>query len=438
VLLTRKPRRYQKGRYRIDWDNGISRDLLVSLPLVRGSEFASIGKNGVIGTPSAATTATTPKGTALKLDGTGYIALGTACLLPSASTPFTLALYELPDATSAFSSLVGLSGGSYQWLWIRGTNAAYYCAVSSSNYGAVQNFNSVGAQVAGVGHRFLLTSPGGVAGISGYRLWMDGVEQTSSGTTYGAAVSSTNYIGWDGYDTKFNGKLRDFNLWGRILSDAEIEAYFERPDQIYRGRYIPFPESAGGGAATDLTIQDATHAHGADNLALTLDTFLTIAEATHAHTADNITLTTGGANLAVDEALHTHAADNLALTLDTFLTVQDAAHGHAADNLVLTLDVFLAIADAMHAQAADNITLTIGGVDLIISEALHAHAADNLAFTLDTFLAVADALHAQTADNLTLSLGGALSDAEFRQMYDWLQDLYGRQLLTVGTFLALK
>ena len=104
----------------------------------------------------------------------------------------------------------------------------------------------------------------------------------------------------------------------------------------------------------------------------------------------------------------------------------------------LTLDVFLTIADALHAQAADNVTLTVGGIDLIIAEALHAHAADNLAFTLDTFLAVADALHAQTADNLTLSLGGALSDAEFRQMYDWLQDLYGRQLLTVGTFLALK
>lgn len=438
MLPTRKPRRYQKGRYRIDWDNGISRALLVSLPLVRGSEFASIGKNGVIGTPSAATTATTPEGTALKLDGTGYIALGTACLLPSASTPFTLALYELPDSTSAFSSLVGLSGGAQQWLWIRGTNASYYCAVGRENYGAVQNFNSVGAQVAGVGHRFLLTSPGGVEGISGYRLWMDGVEQTSAGTTYGAIGSGANYIGWDSSDTKFNGKLRDFNLWGRILSDAEIEAYFERPDQIYRGRYIPFPESAGGGAATDLTIQEAAHAHGADNLALTLDTFLSVADTTHAHTADNLTLTTGGANLAVDETLHAQAADNMALTLDTFLAVQDAAHGQAAENLALTLDVFLTIADALHAQAADNVTLTVGGIDLIIAEAIHAHAADNLALTLDTFLAVADALHAQTADSLTLSLGGALSDAEFRQMYDWLQDLYNRQLLTVGTFIALK
>ena len=184
--------------------------------------------------------------------------------------------------------------------------------------------------------------------------------------------------------------------------------------------------------------QVAAHAHGADNLALTVATGLTVADAAHAHTADNITLTTGGANLAVDEALHAHAVDNLALTLDTFLAVQDATHSHIADNFALTLDVFLTIADALHAQAADNVTLTVGGIDLIIAEALHAHAADNLAFTLDTFLAVADALHAQTADNLTLSLGGALSDAEFRQMYDWLQDLYGRQLLTVGTFLALK
>lgn len=120
------------------------------------------------------------------------------------------------------------------------------------------------------------------------------------------------------------------------------------------------PVSAGG--ATNLVIQDASHAHSADNLALTLDTTLAIADAAHAHAADNVTLSiSSGTDLVVQDADHAHTADNLALTLDTTLAVQDATHAHTAENLELTVtgSSDLTIQDATHAHSADNVDLEI-------------------------------------------------------------------------------
>ncbi len=98
---------------------------------------------------------------------------------------------------------------------------------------------------------------------------------------------------------------------------------------------------AAGGSATDLTIQDATHAHTADGLTITVDSTLAIADATHAHTADNLSLTvTGSTDLVVQDALHSHAADNLDLTVDGSidLTIDSATLAHTADNVTLTTE----------------------------------------------------------------------------------------------------
>lgn len=43
--------------------------------------------------------------------------------------------------------------------------------------------------------------------------------------------------------------------------------------------------------------------------------------------------------LVVQDALHAHAADNVALTQANVLVVQSAAHGHTADQVLLTFDV---------------------------------------------------------------------------------------------------
>ncbi len=223
----------------------------------------------------------------------------------------------------------------------------------------------------------------GSASVSG------GVRRTASAKTVGP-----------GYLADVDALL--FAEFDSLLPEAEALALTANPWQLFAPlrRTIWVPVSAGG--ATSLTVADGTHAHAADNLGLTLDTYLAIQEAAHAHAADNLGLTLD-TYLAVADALHDHLADNLALSAlsGTTLIIDDGAHAHAGDNLALTLDTWLAIADA-----------------------LHAHGAESLALTLDTFLALADATHGHTADNLTLTLpGAALTDGEFRQLYDWVNEL---------------
>ena len=119
-----------------------------------------------------------------------------------------------------------------------------------------------------------------------------------------------------------------------------------------------------------------------------------------------VTITLGAAALVVQDATHAHAADNLALsgTGTAALTIADAAHAHAPDALVLSTLSALAVQDAAHAHAADGITFTVGGTSLTAADAIHAHAADALAFTLDSWLAVADARHVHRVDNVVLTL----------------------------------
>jgi hypothetical protein len=60
----------------------------------------------------------------------------------------------------------------------------------------------------------------------------------------------------------------------------------------------------------DLVIQDSTHAHSADNLALTQAHSLEVAEALHTHNADDLGLEVveGATNLGIRDALHAHTA----------------------------------------------------------------------------------------------------------------------------------
>lgn len=193
--------------------------------------------------------------------------------------------------------------------------------------------------------------------------------------------------------------------------------------------FIRIREAAGGGAA-DLTVQDATHGHTADNITLSTGTTLEVQDAVHGHTADEVALSTGtslsvadalhdhaaesptlstGTALVVADALHDHSADNVVLdTSDaTTLTVADALHAHAADAVGLTTDATLTVADALHAHAADNITIEpLSGTTLTVQDATHAHTADSVALTLDLTLAVQDALHGHAADSVVLSVPG--------------------------------
>ena len=206
-----------------------------------------------------------------------------------------------------------------------------------------------------------------VAADFGY-LYRDGVLVNSGalGSPNAAMWSSTsadNVGGWSGANWGTSQSVVLVAGWNRVVSPSEAELLtrsVDSPYQLFAPRSIWVPVSAsGGGTATDLTIQDATHGHTADGLTITVASTLAIADATHAHAADSLALTTSTV-LVIADATHAHTADSLTLSVSgaTDLAIQDALHGHTADSLALTLGyVDLAIADALHGHAADNITL---------------------------------------------------------------------------------
>lgn len=150
-----------------------------------------------------------------------------------------------------------------------------------------------------------------------------------------------------------------------------------------------------------LAINDASHGHAADNIGLTQDHQLTIQEALHSHSAENITLSTA-IDLLINAAAHSHIADNIALTQDHQLVIQESNHAHAADNIALTQLHVLFIDEALHSHLADQCDVTTATA-LVIADALHTHVADNLLITQAHQLAIANALHAHVSDNITLT-----------------------------------
>jgi hypothetical protein len=109
---------------------------------------------------------------------------------------------------------------------------------------------------------------------------------------------------------------------------------------------------------TTLVVADGTHAHAADNLALTQLHNLTVADGAHAHAADGVALVQQH-TIAVADGAHAHAADNITLILDSTLVVQDATHAVTSDSVTLVTDTVLVVQDAAHALSSDDITLVV-------------------------------------------------------------------------------
>ncbi len=267
--------------------------------------------------------------------------------------------------------------------------------------------------------------------------YINGLPSTSATMAGAMAANAGNFsllrILSDEHTATSGLDLLSARVWpNRTLSAGEVKRLYQQYWDISRGpSRIIVPVAAGGG--TSLVITDASHAHSADSLTLTVDATLAIADAAHVHTADTLVLTTDSA-LAIDDALHAHTADNLtlgitgatnlvaqdadhahtvdviALTSATDLLIADAAHAHTVDGLTLTADSLLAIQDALHAHDADNVDLTDAPA-LLIADGLHAHTADGLALTVDVWLVIADAQHDHTAGNVALTISGSTAGA---------------------------
>lgn len=149
--------------------------------------------------------------------------------------------------------------------------------------------------------------------------------------------------------------------------------FLQRSDLAWSNAFAFTLES---GAGVTLTVQDATHAHAVDSVALTQANVLAVDDAAHGHAADSLTLSTGVV-LAVSDSLHAHAAESPALVQANTLAVQDATHAHGADGIGLSIGDTLEVADALHAHAADSLTLIVG-VTLDVADGLHGHSADSV------------------------------------------------------------
>ncbi len=390
----------------VDGANPLARDLILSLPLSPGTGYKSIGRDGRTGTPTAVTSTATPQGTAAKFAGAGYINLGATPLM-DAATPFTLALYETVDVASSYAALAGfaLSNGK-QWAWLRGS--AYLCALGPTG-GVVPNFTSAGPQTAGEKIRWLVTGSLGMGAGTGMRVWANGVEQTFSATNFGVASASTNYIGWDGVDEKWQGAIQDVNLWGRVLTDDEVAAYFANPYQHFapEEEYTYFP-SGGSSAAiaasssanpqsssalsTAIALAASSAAKPASTSALSvgvgisasssaspsstsaLTTAIALAASSTARPGSTSTLSTGNGLSASNSASPSSSS-----ALTTAIAIAASSAATTWSSAVLTTAIRLAATSS--ARPTSSSALDVGAVSFVASPLVFTSPARSFAFT---------------------------------------------------------
>jgi len=230
-----------------------------------------------------------------------------------------------------------------------------------------------------------------------HELYQDGVSGATGSVTGTAGPFSGFFIGGFGATAQdYNGDIAQVIVWKTARNSGWTTTKFN--NEFAPGAFATAgtPEDTTG---ITLVIQEASHAHTADNIDIEID--LAINEASHAHSADNLAMNT---DLTVAEALHGHTADTLDIEID--LNIAEALHAHSADNLAMNIE--LAIDETNHAHTADNLIID-AGLTLIIDGANHAHAADNLDLEID--LAIDEANHGHTADNLAMGTDLTIQEA---------------------------
>ena len=221
-----------------------------------------------------------------------------------------------------------------------------------------------------------------------------------SAYTFDPAASGSALVGTTNTTDDTDTNVIFLYRWKKELSAGAVEAIQQFPAQIVKPRrqYIVF----GASGATELSINDSTHSHAADNVVLQ-DIGLLVNDALHSHIADNVVLQDIG--LLVNDSAHSHTADNVDLDVSELLDIQDATHALQSDNLTLQ-DVGLLIAESSHALQSDNIQLM--DIGLLVQGSNHAHIADNVILDINEFLDIQDATHTLQSDNIVLQDIGLL------------------------------
>jgi len=151
------------------------------------------------------------------------------------------------------------------------------------------------------------------------------------------------------------------------------------------------------GVEVNLTIQDASHAHIANNVALTQTHGLTVANASHVQTATSVALTQVHA-LTIQNSSHSQTAISTALTQVHILNTQSAAHTHSAATVAITQTHVLEAQSPVHNHTAGSLTLEVIH-NLSVQDSNHAHTATSITLTQVHELVVEDAVHEHTAQS---------------------------------------
>ena len=331
-----------------------------------------------------------------------------------AATPLTMAAWVYPTSVSVVNSIGGIfyTGGALAladgWrMRINGTtgvpsfitgNGITSAAVNHTTAVTLNAWNHLAGITASATSRYVYI--GGVASTQN----TDNITPTAplDKTAIGVIYEQNNGV----QQPATANYIAEVGFWNVALTTAEIlqlaagySAPFVRPESLVA--YYPLIRGDASGDEPDLmgglemveqgTVGVKPHCRvfyvGRHRvLGKTVSAVaLAVADTSHAHSADNVALTQHQV-LAVADASHAQSADNVALTQHQVLTVADASHAHAADNVALTQHHALAIYDAHHVQTADNVIL--GGVPtaLMVQDAHHIQIVDSVTLCRDYFL----------------------------------------------------
>lgn len=125
-------------------------------------------------------------------------------------------------------------GGSQRWLCFRSRDASYDRLAMSLGSSTMLTFDTAPTVDASVEiwQQWILVGRAGINSVTAadWTLYVDGIAHSASGGgSLGSQTSQLNYLGWDGADLKWKGRLANFRRWGRALGTRDIDRLVADP-----------------------------------------------------------------------------------------------------------------------------------------------------------------------------------------------------------------
>lgn len=200
-------------------------------------------------------------GRVLALDGTAnsYIDMSSNDVIADVDAPFSMQWLEY--VASGYPAFPGVAcfyparnASGQRWLMFRSDNASYnslaFALGSSGSMRRAAGAPSLASSV-GLWRQWLISSPSGLGnGTNSWRVWCDGVEYAvSAGSALSSQTSQLNYLGWDGADNTWLGRMANVRIWARSQGSGDAARLFANPWAGLRSGVVLVPGAASSAAA---------------------------------------------------------------------------------------------------------------------------------------------------------------------------------------------